>query len=78
MSSTNKPESRFEPLRGVLAPMVAEGASNKEIATALNAAGFMNEGGREWNWASVSVPLVVLGLRERNLERFTTPPSFSD
>nr|BDD44076.1 hypothetical protein 16 [bacterium] len=75
--SADKPENPYEPLRGVLAPLVSEGASDGAMAAALNAAGFRRNG-REWCHKTVSLPLVQLGLRERNLERFYWPPSFSE
>ena len=50
--STNNAESRDEAMRALLAPKVTAGATEGEMAAALNAGGFRNKGGREWNWAS--------------------------
>lgn len=44
---------RAEALRGVLAPMVAAGQSQRQIAAALNAAGHRTERGSEWSHKTV-------------------------
>ena len=75
--NTSKPEESGAEMRALLAPMVAEGASDKEMAEALNLAGYRRNG-REWCFKTVGMPLVLLGLRERNLDRFSDVPSFGD
>ena len=53
---------RAEKLRGVIAPMVADGMSQRAIAEALNAAGHTTERGSEWSHRTVSRVIVRLGL----------------
>ena len=53
---------RAEKLRGVIAPMVAEGMSQRAIAEALNAAGHTTERGSKWSHRTVSRVIVRLAL----------------
>ena len=53
---------RAEKLRGVIAPMVADGMSQRAIAEALNAAGYTTERGSEWSHRTVSRVIVRLAL----------------
>ena len=53
---------RAEKLRGLIAPMVADGMSRRSIADALNAAGHTTERGLQWSHTTVGRVIVRLGL----------------
>ena len=53
---------RAEALRGLIAPMVAEGMSQRRIAEALNAAGHTTERGSKWSHRTVARVIDRLGL----------------
>ena len=55
-------DERAEKLRGVIAPMVADGMSQRAIAAALNAAGYATERGSKWSHRTVSRVIVRLAL----------------
>ena len=53
---------RAEKLRGLIAPMVADGMSRRSIADPLNAAGHTTERGSKWSHTTVGRVIVRLGL----------------
>ena len=53
---------RAEKLRGLIAPMVADGMSRRSIADALNASGHTTERGLEWSHTTVGRVIVRLAL----------------